>query len=43
MKLDPGEVCQILNLTPRSILELMSYLPTLKRFSDYDLSRILDE
>ncbi|CBK20106.2 uncharacterized protein [Blastocystis hominis] len=43
MKLDPVEVCQILNLNPRSILELMSYLPTLKRFSEYDLSRILDE
>lgn len=43
LRLDPAEVCQILNLNPESEEDLISYIPTLKRFSGYQLSLFLNE
>ena len=43
LRLDPAEVCQILNLHPESEEDLISYIPTLKRFSGYQLSLFLNE
>ena len=42
LRLDPVEVCQILNLAPEDESVLTSYIPTLKRFSEYQLSLFLD-
>lgn len=42
LRLDPVEVCQILNLAPEDEDELKSYMPTLKRFEDYQLSLLPD-
>ena len=43
LRLDPVEVCQILNLNPASEEDLIAYLPTLKRFSEYQLSLFLED
>ena len=42
LRLDPVGVCQILNLDPEDESVLTSYIPTLKRFSEYQLSLFLD-
>ncbi|KAK8789435.1 hypothetical protein WA538_001109 [Blastocystis sp. DL] len=43
LKLDAAEVCQIMNLHPETEDDLISYLPTLKRFSEYHLSLFIEE
>lgn len=43
LRLDPAEVCQILNLNPMTEEDLISYIPTLKRFSGYQLTLFLNE
>lgn len=43
LRLDPAEVCQIINLNPMSEDDLISYIPTLKRFSGYQLSLFMNE
>ena len=43
LKLDAAEVCQIMNLHPETEDDLISYLPTLKRFIEYHLSLFIEE
>lgn len=40
--LDPVEACQIINLNPGDTDELVSYLPTIKRFEQYHLSNFIE-
>ena len=41
MHLDEVEACQIINLNPGDTDELISYIPTMKRFGRYFLSNFI--
>lgn len=43
LRLDPAEVCQILNLNPETEEDLISYIPTLKRFYEYQRTLFLSK